>query len=162
MHRTRRFCALFVTMAAATGLLVSCGAHSGQAAPTATTLTPASTGGGTRGGHGGTTPGPSGGTTAAPGAVVPAGWPAVVPVPPGVTQSTNPSPGVWVLGILMNGDATAVRTSLVQLFQGHGFTVDPVADIPIILTSPTYTIRVAMFPRDHAAQTNVALTLTRH
>ena len=61
---------------------------------------------------------------------------------------------------LMDGDATAVRASLVRLFGGHGFTVDPVAETPIILTSATYTIRVSMFPRDHSAQTDVAITLT--
>jgi hypothetical protein len=50
----------------------------------------------------------------------------------------------------MDGDAPAVRASLIRLYQGHGFTVDPNAYIPIILTTATYTIRVAMFPRDHA------------
>jgi hypothetical protein len=91
---------------------------------------------------------------------LPANWPVTVPAPTGITGSTNPSTGVWVLGILMNGDATAVRSSLIALYQVYGFTVDPFAFIPTILTSATYVIRVAMFPRDHGAQTLVALTLT--
>jgi len=154
MHRARQLCALFVAVAAGAGSLGGCGAASVRAAPTAPTaptLSPAGTGDGRHGGR------------ANPPPVVPSGittWPAVVPVPPGVTQSSHPSPGVWVVGALMDGDATAVRASLVQLFGGHGFTVNPVAETPIILTSATYTIRVSMFPRDHSAQTDVAITLT--
>jgi len=60
----------------------------------------------------------------------------------------------------MNGDATAVRASLIRLYQAHGFTVNPVAVIPTILTSATYTVRVAMFPRDHSAETIVVMTVT--
>jgi hypothetical protein len=69
---------------------------------------------------------------------------------------------VWVLAIVMAGDAAAVRKSVVDLYQAHGFTVDPHAYIPVILSSAAYKISVTMFARDHSpTETDVALQVTR-
>jgi hypothetical protein len=99
--------------------------------------------------------------TPAPVAGLPADWPAQLPVPPGLIQRSNRAPGVWVLAILAQGDATVVRKTLVDLYVAHGFTVEAAAAIPTILTSPAYMISIHMFPRDHSAsETDVVLQVS--
>jgi hypothetical protein len=89
---------------------------------------------------------------------LPPGWPAALPAPPGSIQGANSAPGVSVVTTLFNGDSDQARRSVIDRYRPYGFTPDPDARIPTILTGAGYTITVHLAPRDHsAAETNVVV-----
>jgi hypothetical protein len=89
---------------------------------------------------------------------LPPGWPAALPAPPGSIQGANSASGVWVVTALFNGDSDQGRRSIIDRYRPYGFTPDPEARIPTILTGAGYTITVHLAPRDHsAAETNVVV-----
>ena len=79
---------------------------------------------------------------------LPTTWPTTLPVPAGqIINSAGLTPK-WTVQMLLNGNATVVKATLVKTYQG--FSVVPNQAIPFTLVSPRYKIDAFMAPRDHS------------
>ncbi len=125
--------------------------------------TPPASGG--RSSRGGGSHGVSGGTT--PPAVVraglPADWPASVPVPAGTILGASGVSPQWSVNLLVPGPEPTVIARVVALYTAHGFTADPHANIPRILTKGALTVTVYWRAHDHSGEsTEVLISLVKH